>query len=144
MGCWYWVDGVQFRSSDRPKVEALLAERDLTDRFEFSVDEENGVSSVYLSEADMSNSTACDVDDFLDDMAELVKGTEHDGQLVDYDYDNESKGVHVLVDGRRLEAPAANLVSPTPEQVPLGGVQMVSMKVAVLGLPNRRGLIVGV
>lgn len=143
MGCYYWIEAVTFPNEARERVKQMLEAHDLADRFEFG-NEDGEYGGVWLTEGDMSHHSAGEIDDFLDEMAALVKGTARDGQLIAYDYENESRGVHVLVDGQRHEFAAENIMCHTETQLKIGEQHVVNMDVQVLALPDKHALIIGV
>lgn len=140
MDCYYYIGNVDFAPEQKGQVEALLTKHDLEGLF--TIEDYDHGAYLQQQQGDMSHSTAGDIDEMLDEMAVMVAGTPHDGQVIDSEYESEKAG-HVLVGGKRHDVACNQLITKTDEQLPIGQETETLVFVKVLGLPNKQAIIIG-
>lgn len=140
MGCNYYVGDFRIPFRDKEKVESLLKECDLEEDFMF--DPDTCMNCLLLSQINsyMAYSTAVDIDNFLSKLAEVINGTDHDGQIISYDYDGD-KGYHIIAGGKCIQVDDA--IVKSSKDVRVGEKYETLIKVEVIGLPEGKVAVIG-
>lgn len=142
MGCSYWINPIRIPQNAIDKVKVLQSAHGLEEDWPFSIITEEDKAMLIMEDSNMSYSTACEVDAFLDDLAELLADTPQDGQHVKYDHElGETVGYHIFINGQRHEI-ACGLIIVKAESVEAGKTQRIKVEVEVLGLPDGRAAII--
>lgn len=142
MGTSYWIESIELPPGKLAEVNRLLEEHDVKRVFHISQGEHIDGALLEMDDPYMGYSTAEDVDEFLDDLAGVLKGTPEDGQIVKYDHE-ESGGsaCHVFADGQRHDCGYEPMVLRGGVDCAAGESKVVSVKVRILGLSKGVALI---
>jgi hypothetical protein len=141
MSCSYTVGDVTFALEHAAEVRRRLQDAVLEPNT-FQVIESDDHALLTQADTDMSHSDTDIIDGLLADIARWNAGTEHDGQIVSWEYEGDG-GVKVLVAGQCETVESEALVIDTDTPIEPGQVANVTVTVRAIGLPGKRVVIIG-
>jgi len=107
MDCTYWVSDIEL-SADMTEAELDKFWAEWKDYFTLQLRGDHADLSQQSSE--MGYSTAVEVDIFIEKIAERLKGTKCDQQVLEWDYDSEAMGYMILHGGIVDKTETENLI----------------------------------
>jgi hypothetical protein len=107
MSYTYYVFGnLVLPSSVKGKVDKYLEKAMIDGAFEIS----NGQTSTTIHVCQVESATVDEVDDFYAEAASWIKGTDLDGQVLEFNYDGQSHGSKLLAGGEATDFDVGNLL----------------------------------
>ena len=141
MSCYYTFETVHIPRTAVEEVRQLIIKHDLEHVVVLYEEGETPTVPMEVSDGDMSFSTANTIsDDFMPEIARIIKGTSEDGQVV-YTECGNSRGTLLLVNGTCTEYAGTCGVRDC-QGVPIGEEATVTLEYKVIGLPNNRVMVI--
>jgi hypothetical protein len=145
MSCEFYTESIRIPALKLAQAEALLKKHDLETELIFDGD---GNQDITLNEFSMPYSTASEItDDLFPELAELLKDTPEDGQLIETECEGD-KTTYFLFDGKAKEIPGDLVIMEpgfesfrTSPPVKTGEERDVFIHVKVLGLPGDKAVV---